>query len=327
MLTLTDYDHDLVSALVREFVDAVRPGQEHLFSCVYRSEDLPDQHQVFLIAVGEDRFALKLDTASGETGRLAREFAVLERLAKYFEGSERSDVIHPVYLSPTGQFFVTEYVDRKMAKDVIYEMDEARAGQAFRRAGAWLNDLHAFRKPERAAFYPNWMVEEAEALVARGPLAEAEDYRPMLRSLVADAKALEGAEESHVFSHGDFHSRNLILGPGKAIGLDFADAGKKLAVYDIADFLKSDAVRPAAPEGLDRSGISQGAKEMFFRQYRHEVNPEILDLCLRGRLLIDWLAITPDIAARTAFQRRKFELVRDRLTHVFRNPICEGGQV
>ncbi len=144
---------------------------------------------------------------------------------------------------------------------------------------------------------------------------------PYLDALRRDGDALCGRADNSGFAHGDFHSQNLIIGGGEVTGLDFTEAATKLCVYDIVDFLKEDAQCPAAPGDLDRSGIRRAMKQMFFKLYRHPVDPAVLGLCLRGRLLIDWLSVTRERFQATQYYKAQFDRLQMRVQAAFAEPI------
>ncbi|OUS37571.1 hypothetical protein A9Q94_05735 [Rhodobacterales bacterium 56_14_T64] len=166
------------------------------------------------------------------------------------------------------------------------------------------------------------MFEEIEEILSNAlPQAAASEYHPFLDQMLKDSALFANSEDTLVFSHGDFHGDNLILGPGVTYGLDFTEASEKLAVYDIVDFMKADIFRDGPVDEVDRSGILQHNKDMFFRKYRHPINREILDFCIRGRLLIDWIGISKEAHSKSRFQRTKFSRLADRLTLAFQYQI------
>jgi thiamine kinase-like enzyme len=162
------------------------------------------------------------------------------------------------------------------------------------------------------------MFEMIATLVHDTPKAAASTYSPMINMLRRQGESLTRRHDTCGFTHGDFHGRNLLLGKGATYGIDFTEATEKLLVYDIVDFLKMDIFRPATPDALDRSGILRANKEMFLRQYSHPLDIDILDFCIRARLLIDWLSITQSKYDSSSFQRRKFYLLHDRLKQALR---------
>ena len=263
-------------------------------------------------------FALKIDTISPESGRLANEFQVLSRVFDHFKGHQSARVVRPVFLPPGGAFMVTEYVDRPTAVDVIYNStDDKQVAQVYRRAGSWLHHLHDIQKATSYAFRPRWMTENIQEISAAVPPHIAKISQPMVEIFLAEAAHLRNRPDLRVFSHGDFHGLNLIMGQGTTIGLDFTEARDKLAVYDIVDFLKADIFRDGEGSEVDRSGVLKSNKQMFFKLYRHPIDMKILDCCLRGRLLKDWLRLwRPDFIC-SQFEERKRDLLETRLKHIF----------
>lgn len=306
-----------------EFLQAACGGQEAGFACIYQSRDFPSDPQVFALTpeIGQ-AYALKLDMQTG-AGRIDREFQTLRDVQPHFSSDPRNAVADPVYVSPGGLFHVTGMIPGHTAKEILYRTgNDAQAAQIYRRAGSWLDRLHQLRPAEPSRFWGNWMLEEIEDIcTASDPAAPADARRSYAAALQQQIAALDGAEDAMVFSHGDFHCENLIMGRGTAYGLDFSDARMKLAAYDIADFLKSDAIRPAGPEDLASNGIRKQTLDMFFRTYSIPLRRDVLDVCLRGRLLIEWLSISAETYARSSFQHQRFSNLTDRLAVVF------GGSV
>ncbi|WP_207383743.1 aminoglycoside phosphotransferase family protein [Ruegeria denitrificans] len=286
--------------------------------CVYRSHGFPDTRLVLKVTTKTTSFALKIDRDSPTTGRLRDEFGLLADLHRHFDNNPSSQVIRPIYLSPTEAFFVTEYIDRPTAVDLIYNsQNEDQVAQVFRRAGSWLHDLHSSQPPLSYAFRPKWMTDSIRELIGAVPRDVADQSRKMVNVMFAEAARLKGTEDLRVFSHGDFHGQNLIVGQGKTIGLDFTESREKLAVYDIVDFLKADIFRPGTVSDVDRSGILKRNKDMFFRLYRHPINHDILDYCIRGRLLKDWLALWRVDHECSPFEEDKRQRLGKRLKIVF----------
>ncbi|WP_170427360.1 aminoglycoside phosphotransferase family protein [Ruegeria arenilitoris] len=318
ILPLSDEEDACVKTYIREFSDQCLQGPMTGYDCIYRSHAFADTRSVVVLHTSSQAFALKIDTTSPSTERLKNEFELLSALHQHFDGNETSRVVRPVYLSQGGEFLVTEYIDRPTAVDLIYNSaDDNQVAQVYRRAGSWLNDLHARHPPTRYAFKPRWMTDSLSELIQAVPRDIANQSRAMVDEMLAEGARLKGTEDLRVFSHGDFHGQNLIVGQGKTIGLDFTEARDKLAVYDIVDFLKADIFRETVASEVDRSGILRRNKEMFFRLYRHPINHEILDYCIRGRLLKDWLFLHQITHTCSAFERDRRSRLWARLNLIF----------
>lgn len=318
MLILTEDEHRRASEFVAEFSDHAQTGGPLRFDCIYRSHDFPDSRMVLQVRGGSGDFALKIDTDAPASGRLRKEFDLLTALSVHFDRYRMSRVVRPYYLSPGGAFFVTEFIDRPTAVDLIHNSkDDDQVAQVYRRAGAWLHDLHNFQPARDYGFRPRWMTDSLRDLTETVAPHILGRCAPMVEQLEATARNLKGIPETQVFAHGDFHGQNLIVGQGDMIGLDFTEAREKLAVYDIVDFLKADVFRDGAAAEVDRSGILSRNKRMFFRQYRHPVNVEILDFCIRGRLLKDWLSLWQPDHACSAFEEDRRHRLGERLQRAF----------
>ncbi len=319
MTAVTLEEYDTASACADELAQRClqTPITQVKFLC--RSHAFPDTRLVWKVESSVRHYALKLDTLSPETGRLSKEFTLLEQLTQHFKANTINRVVRPVYLSPNDQFMVTEFIDRPTATDIIYNSkSENQVAQIFRRAGSWLHDLHGFQNQTDYAFRPRWMTESVRELAINLPSHIALTSQPMVDSFLTEAAALKNRLDLRVFSHGDFHGLNLIMGQGTSIGLDFTEAREKLAVYDIVDFLKADIFRKGAERDVDPSGVLKRNKEMFFRQYRHPIDMEVLNCCLRGRLLKDWLRLWQTDFTCSAFELRKRDLLENRLIQAFR---------
>jgi hypothetical protein len=178
MVNLLSYNRRRINRYVKEFVAEMFPGHDYLFACIYRSADYPDERQVFVIEVAGEKFALKLDTKSGATKRLEREFVTLTSLHTHFQSYDALDVVAPVYMSKDGTFFVTEFVDRRTATDAIYEQSmENRARQVYRRTGHWLHGLHAFGEIVDERFWFQWMFENLDKLTGNAEGGGASQHR------------------------------------------------------------------------------------------------------------------------------------------------------
>lgn len=322
MHSLSPEETRLVNDCVREFSAQRSEYPVTAYECIWRSHGFANERLVLRLKSEICDLALKLDTQSSKTQRLSREFDLLTRLTTHFAKTPEAQVIRPIYLSDRDLFFVTEFVDRPTAVDVIYNsQDDRQVAQVYRRAGAWLQDLHCFQPAAQQPFWPQWMMERirdsAQTLLPR----VRSDYQQMMNIMRADAAHLRGQADLQVFSHGDFHGLNLILGQGAAIGLDFTEARDKLAVYDIVDFLKADVFRPGETDDIDRSGILRHNKQMFFRRYRHPINMDILDFCLRGRLLRDWLLLCQQDQTYSDFEQRKAQRLETRLKQALIGPL------
>ncbi|WP_157769970.1 aminoglycoside phosphotransferase family protein [Ruegeria profundi] len=318
MPTPTLDEYDMASTYAEEFARAQVNSSVKDVTCIYRSHAFPASRLVWKIEKSGRPFALKIDTLSPETGRLSKEFDVLTRLSDHFKGNETNRVVRPVYLAPHGAFMVTEFIDRPTAVDYIYNSsNDDQVAQVYRRAGSWLNTLHSFQAPTEYAFRPRWMTDSINDLSTALPLHIEEASKPMIDAFLSQAKRLKNRPDIRVFSHGDFHGDNLIMGSGTVIGLDFTEARDKLAVYDIVDLLKADIFRDGPASEIDRSGVLRKNKDMFFRQYRHPIDPEILECCLRGRLLKDWLRLWQTDFTCSPFEDRKKHRLHLRLRAAF----------
>lgn len=308
-----------VNAMIREFAasrDFVGMPEHRL---IYKSYDFPDTRQVWQVALGPDLFALKLDYEADANGRLAKEYQELLNLSAHFAKYDKLGIATPVYLSPTGQFCVTEFLNHKTAGERLQavESDQTR-GQVFRRAGLWLHAMHEYKPPKRKEFWGNWMIKELDEIVARDAMqAPADDVAYMRAILHEQVRKVNRTRDAHATSHGDFHSENIMLGPGITYGFDFTEARAKMAVYDVVDFLKVDIYRDTPAEQVDSAGITKTHRDMFFKGYKHPINKDVLDVSLRGRMLLDWVSITKANHTKLRVDRILYRKLKPRLDIAF----------
>jgi hypothetical protein len=123
--------------------------------------------------------------------------------------------------------------------------------------------------------------------------------------------------DTHATSHGNFHSENMMLGPGMTYGFDFAEARAKIAVYDVVDFLKCDIYRDTPVDQIDEAGITKTHRDMFFKGYKHKIDKDVLNVSLRGRMLLDWVSITRDSHAKIRTDRILYRKLKPRLDIAF----------
>ena len=317
-MDIFSFDYLRAEQMIREFASACKIPGEFEYECIYQSADPGKNRYVLKVTFPGLVYALKIDRTGRETGRLKSEFDILQRLHQHFSAHEKLTTPEPLYLSGDEDFYVMPYHKGRTAADAIRQSKNSNAtGQVFRRAGHWLHVLHTFENPQQTRFWPNWMIEAAEAAIANDPQASPAEYGRMLDRQRKQLGALSGTSDLKVFRHGDFHSLNVILGKGVTHAIDFAETSTNLAVYDIADFLVADIYWDDPEHKIDSSGVSRRCREMFFRLYRHPVNTELLDLSIRGRLLIDWLTITARKYETSAYRRDRFERLRQRLHIAF----------
>ncbi|SEW38481.1 Phosphotransferase enzyme family protein [Cognatiyoonia koreensis] len=316
---LRQFHVDLVAArkMVDAFMAACGLTGEPEFTCIYQSTDFKDRH-VYKVIIADAAYALKFDGRGAQTRRLADEFDVLKRLHARFAAHKGLGVPQPIYADPDGAFFVTKFLDLKTATDVVRDTDnDAEVARLYRRTADWLGTFHGFGEVTKAAFWPNWMVESLAEAVADGPQASPVDYQPMIAVTRLNAMQLAHKKCTKAQCHGDFHGRNIMIGGDELYAFDVTEVTEKLAVYDIVDFLKDDIYREAMPEQIDASGVIRANREEFIANYAYTIDPQILEFCLRTRLLIDWVSITREMHAKSAFQRRKFDLLQLRLQIAF----------
>ena len=212
------------------------------------------------------------------------------------------------------------FLDFRTAGERLKESQQVQTTrQVYRRAGLWLTAMHEFKSQKRSPFYGEWMPIEVDARIDDGQMrAPAQDVARMRDILADQIDAVQMMKDTRFWSHGDFHSENMMLGPGITYAFDLTEARMKLAIYDIVDFLKVDIYRDGTGEMIDRSGIIASHREMFFRGYKHSVQPELFDVAMRGRLLIDWASITQQAYFEDRDgQRKQFARLKERLDIAF----------
>ncbi|MCA1334699.1 phosphotransferase [Pseudooceanicola marinus] len=323
MLRFLDFDRDLAEACAAEFLasDAGRaalPGgatgrPDFLRLDGAKAPDL--DRSVLRMEIGGGSFVLKLNQVPKQAGRIAEEYRALRQAARVFAPHPDLGVIEALYLSPGETFMVTRFHD---VPTLLEQMDEgADPLPLCRQAGRWLAVLHGQSPAEEARFWPKWIFARLEELRARGPQAPAADFQPLIRALRRQVEGLRGCPAPRVLCHGDFHAGNLLVEEKRLLGLDLFEEKRKLAVYDMVDFLKGD-IRADAPEAeIDAGGVRRQVRAALLQGYGQPVNEDLLSFLLRAQLLIDWLHIDAARHAESPFLQGKYKRLENRLSLAF----------
>ncbi|SMX39045.1 phosphotransferase [Octadecabacter ascidiaceicola] len=320
MLSESDPNFQAISAMLREFSDAMGFHGLPKVTRIFTSPVLPLERQVLRVALGNDLYAMKIDFTSDVTARLAKEFDGLKQLNAHFQTYEKLGTATPIYLSKAGTFFAMDFLAFLTAGQRLQQSQQLQTTrQVYRRAGLWLTAMHEFKEPKQGKFDGKWMVHEINARIEDGqmeaPLANVERMRDILREEIVD---VHHTKSTRAWSHGDFHSENIMMAPGMTYAFDLTEARMKMALYDTVDFLKVDIYRQVPGEEIDRSGIIAKHREMFFKGYKHAIKPKLFDVAMRGRLLIDWASIERSSYAKNESQQLQFLRLKQRLDIAFK---------
>lgn len=195
--------------------------------------------------------------------------------------------------------------DVLFANDNVMVMTEAagktleaqlRSGRAhgplLRRAGAWLAAYHGAGEVEPRTYRPHFMLDhiaqKADAVRAgMRKVAELDLFLACCDAL--PDRALAGQMTLSAPKHGDFNTRNLLLGPEGETALDFKPPSSAPVGFDIVRMLM-DYAELHQPAGADL--LLQATQDAFFKGYTL-VGPD--DPAVRFlphvQLLNDWMAI------------------------------------
>ncbi|WP_375280087.1 aminoglycoside phosphotransferase family protein [Pseudooctadecabacter sp.] len=319
MISASDPNAPALNDMIREFAAHIGFGGTPQVSRIFTSPVAPDARQVLKVTLGTQTFALKVDMTSHETGRLTEEFEGLKDLSAHFAQYDKLGTVTPLYLSPGGRFFAMDYLNHKTAGQRLQgrEQDQT-ARQVYRRTGMWLSAMHDFKPQKKGQFHGRWMLVEIDALIEAGQLqADVHQLRRMRNILSEQIETTGNTKDIRAWCHGDFHSENIMMGPGMTYAFDLTEARMKMALYDAVDFLKVDVFRPFEPGDVDASGLITAHREMFFKGYKHRIKQHLFDIAMRGRLLIDWAAITRDAYANSEIDRKRFDRIKPRLEIAF----------
>ncbi|MGJ8612434.1 MAG: phosphotransferase [Octadecabacter sp.] len=310
---------DAIMEMVDEFADHLGFSGKADVARIFTSPVAPQDRQVLRVIFGDDIYAMKIDFTSPDTDRLAREFSDLQRMTAHFAKYEKLGTVTPIYLSKAGTFFTMNFLGFPTAGQRLKESQSLQTTrQVYRRVGLWLSAMHDYKDQVRGKFNGAWMTREVDALVeADNMRAPVRDVLRMRDLLHKQNKAVFDVRGIRAWGHGDYHSENIMLAPGKTYAFDLTEARMKMAVYDVVDFLKVDVFRQMPGEAIDRSGIIAKHREMFFRGYKHDIKPELFDVAMRGRLLIDWAGITPSGYQKSEHQKLQYTRLKDRLDVAF----------
>ena len=324
MLRFLDFDRDLAEACATEFLAAPEgralflapPDSRPAFVRIDNSSGGPLPRFVLKMELGERLFVLKLNGEAAHDGRMALEYDALLRLEAALADQPDLGVVHPIYLSHERGFMVTDYNDEETAWTWLISGRDPTP--VYRLAGRWLAALHGQGPADETPFWPKWIFSRLDAVLATGtPQARPQAFRPMLRALREQANALRGRLSRRCLCHGDYHPGNLLIGPEGARGLDLSEERRKLAVYDMVDFLKADVQCDGPEEEVGPGGTLNSSRAAFLDGYEEEVDGALLDFCLRARLLITWIDIDQEKYARSDFQRDKWTRLERRLSLAF----------
>lgn len=318
-VTYLDYNVDALLACLEELQGTLWTGDDVQIECIFKSNKYPNERQVFKLTTADRIFALKLDTQAHQTHRLQTEFQNLQKLRAVFQTRPHDDVVEPVYQSNTGTFIVTGFVNAPSALDILRNTsDRAQIAQTFYKAGTWLNHLHNSEDQHRAKFWPKWMLKEIENPNHTATTKAPRDVLSIAVNQLKDtANALRGTLDLKVFSHGDFHGNNLLMGNTTTYGIDFTESKAKLAVYDIVDILMMDLSITAEPHEIGDMGLIQDHVDTFLKGYTCPVSHDVLKFCVKARLLIKWLRISNALYEKSEYQRTQFHELQKRITTAF----------
>jgi len=323
MLLFADFDEDLIRDHVREYQAVSGTSGTFSVNCIHKSND-PGREQMVFSLVHEcgGVLILKKDFVAGNPW-IEKEFSLFEQLQGHFDSAKDCEVAKPLYLGADNSFHITEYSEGRKATDVLRcPQSQAQANQVFRRCGNWLNHLHQFRPEEPENIWTNWIFEEFDKLaVDDGIHAKPEHYTQFLKQLHSQSGQFQASPCSRVFSHGDFHSGNVILGKGTVCGLDLAYSSMKPDLYDVVDFLASDLNNPLPADDIGPGGIRQASVAFFFRTYRRPISRPLLSFHLRARLLLELVRIQQSAVNRNPKVKARFEILLARLSMAFDQPL------
>jgi len=319
MFPASDPNAPELNAMIREFAAHLNFGGVPQVSRIFRSPVVPDERQVLKVTFGTQTYAMKVDVTSNTTGRLQDEFAGLQKLGAHFATYEKLGTVTPLYLSPGGQFFSMDYLNHQTAGQRLQGRDQDQtARQVYRRTGLWLSAMHDFKPQKKGQFHGRWMMVELNALLEAGQMqADVHLVRKFRDLLSAQVEKTGNTKDIRAWCHGDFHSENIMMGPGMTYAFDLTEARMKMALYDAVDFLKVDVFRPFEAGDVDASGLITAHREMFFKGYKHPIKHDLFEIAMRGRLLIDWAAITRHAYANSEIDRKRFDRIKPRLEIAF----------
>lgn len=284
--------------------------------------DRPAAHpgrQVFKAHNEALQIVIKVDQQGDQTNRLRVEHGHLEQLSRHYARFDGMAVARPLLLDPGGRYLITEFAPGQTAQErVAADADPQVVRQTLRRAGRWLNILHRSGRPDRIRPQLGWMPDTIDRLLERDELADPAAAKPHVARFRKLLRSSAPAHSPRVRAHGDFHGANLIMSATTTTGVDLSECTRKLAVYDMVDMLVDLDLRRPGDWRLGPMGIAEDTATQFFHWYRQDIDWPLLALCLHGRLLIDWLSVTPERLLRSPYQERKFTALSTRLEHLAR---------
>lgn len=316
---ILDFDAELVARYVEEFRNSAGYDTEFDVVCLQKSPVRPDERHVFQLTSSTHKFALKLDKTAHLTGKLGAEYQKLTAAHSGLATCSKFKATAPVYLSRTGNFIVTEFIDAPTAlRHFKRSATLLQSAQIFAKCGAWLNAFHASGPAQKTQFWPGWILALLnDQTMVRKTMVPQSLYIPIIASLTADAEGLKGAWETAVPSHGDLHGNNLIIDGETTYGLDFSEAKHAIASYDVARILLMDLEQDATDAEIGPTGILKAHSDAFFERYQQSLSPDIVSFCIKARMIRTWLGVTPEKYETAIGQRRRYDQIAKRVEVAF----------
>ncbi|GAB4571226.1 MAG: hypothetical protein Kow0077_07380 [Anaerolineae bacterium] len=268
-----------------------------------------------------------------------REYDSLERVYTHFSTQKRNGLaaVRPEAYLPEINAVIMEFVpgptlyDRLIApRHLLSSRGRKRALNAVRSAGRWLGWLHTLQVTDRPGerikgvrFALHELQREAQQLKSAGiVLEELPHWETAMR-------VFEGIEDDTlVWSHGDFHMRNVFVLPDDSIlgfdtALDFLDH----PCVDIGKFfvdLETRRTRILSYGMLPPEGFVQQLQAAFLDGYGKPVDPLVLAL-YRGQFLLEkWNQVLPQKHETPAATTMATETLIRTVTTPFFNKQVEG---
>ena len=203
----------------------------------------------------------------------------------------------PVACFPHKMIVLMEWIEapsvRDMLRSMLLKRDVYR--DVVRRSGAWLGAFHRAAAPKSEPLSVASLFAGLEHRVNKSHPGIVDDpvFAAADRTIRELAPLADGREMEHVDIHGDFTPSNLLIEPGRTVGIDFGANRRMPHYYDICRFLVHLEAQRPAPKWFG-SLPDNFALEAFLDGYGERAPPpggDIMNYMMLIEVLRRWAAV------------------------------------
>lgn len=282
----------------------------HAFRCklIWQKNEDRRSHIVLRLK-GSPALIIKQVTLASSEKSLTETVDALRDAHQRLLDQDRAHAPQVLFASDNGDFIVMTDATGQTFED---HMNKGRMhGPMLKLTGAWLSAFHAGGPVEARTYQPRFMVGHVERVrqkVEKDPalVAESDLFIACCNAIPKLAEAAQGQQSISAAKHGDFNTRNILLGPDGETGLDFKPSSSAPVGFDIVRFLMdyAELFQPVPRGAL----LSQETLNAFFGGYTLvKYDDPAVRFLPHVQLLNDWRAIPVDPGKRSWRQRLRME--------------------